>query len=105
MPPAPDTVTEAIALLESKGYTAEIDLDARTLMCPGCSQALPVAGAQVDHIFRFEGDSDPDDEMIVIGLSCPSCGQRGVLVSAYGPGADPEHAEALRALAAVRKEA
>jgi hypothetical protein len=85
------------------GHAAEFDLDARKLVCPACAQASSLAVTQVDHVFRFEGQSDPDDEMIVMGLSCPACGRRGVLVSAYGPGADPEHAEALRTLAASRK--
>jgi hypothetical protein len=99
---APDTVTEAIAFLEAEGYSEEFDLDTRTLMCPACGQASSLAGAHVDHMFRFEGDSDPADEMIVLGLSCPACRRRGILVSAYGPAADREHAEALRTLAANR---
>jgi predicted RNA-binding Zn-ribbon protein involved in translation (DUF1610 family) len=102
VPVAPDTVTEAIAYLESEGYTAQFDLHAQTLVCPACGQASPLTGAKVDYVFRFEGESDPADEMIVIGLSCPACGRRGILVSAYGPAADQEHAEALRSLAEGR---
>ena len=53
--------------------------------------------AVVDYQFRFEGDSDPGDEAIVLGISCAGV-QRGVLVSGFGPSADPEHAAILRAL-------
>ena len=91
-----------MAWLESEGYDVEFDLDARMLRCPSCSHASSLAVTHVDHVFRFEGQSDPDDEMIVMGLSCPACGRRGILVSAYGPSADPVHAEALRTLAANR---
>jgi hypothetical protein len=33
----------------------------------------------------------------VLGITC-SCAERGVLVSAFGPSADPAHAAILRAL-------
>jgi hypothetical protein len=95
----PDTVTEAVALLQAEGYTSDVMVGGSTFTCPACGQSSPLADAHVDRVFRFEGDSDPADEMIVIGLSCPLCGQRGLLVSAFGPDADPEHAEALRTLA------
>jgi len=39
--------------------------------------------------------------MIVIGLACPCCGAKGMIVSAYGHDADPEHAAALRRLTAA----
>jgi hypothetical protein len=98
-PSEPDTVTEAVELLQAEGYTSDVMVGPNTFTCPACGQASPLADAHVDKVFRFEGESDPADEMIVIGLSCPACGQRGLLVSAFGPDADPEHAEALRSLA------
>ena len=48
--------------------------------------------------FRFEGEADPGDEMIVWGIECPACGVRGVVVSAYGPDASPEFIELLQQL-------
>ena len=53
-------------------------------------------------MYRFEGTSDPDDEMLVLGVSCPRCQARGVIVSAYGVDVDADQAEALRLLAAPR---
>ena len=34
---------------------------------------------------RLEGASDPDDMMLVVAGSCPSCGARGVMTLSYGP--------------------
>ena len=96
--PAPDTVTEAMALLQSEGYTADVLLSADAVVCPACNEVMPLAEAVVERMYRFEGESDPADEMIVLGLSCGSCGQKGLLVSAFGHDADRAHAEALRAL-------
>jgi hypothetical protein len=34
--------------------------------------------------------TDPADEAIVLGVECAACGVRGIVVSAYGPDADPQ---------------
>jgi hypothetical protein len=45
---------------------------------------------QVTQTYRYEGNTDPGDESVVFGIVCPGCGARGIVVSAYGPDADPE---------------
>ncbi len=95
---APDSVTAAIALLAAAGYTADFSPRGVALHCPVCDQEHPGTGARVEHIFRFEGASDPDDEAIVLGLACPGCGGRGVLVSGYGPSTDPDEIDLILSL-------
>jgi hypothetical protein len=53
----------------------------------------------VERVYRFEGPSDPADEAIVLGVCCPKCGARGIIVSAFGPDADPEVLGAVAMLA------
>jgi len=97
---APATVTEATQLLEREGYTANVYLlDDGTLRFSGTEQTCPIEEAVVERMFRFEGDSDPGDEMVVFGLHYPACDVRGALVSAYGPAADPEVLERLTYIA------
>jgi hypothetical protein len=93
----PDTVTEAVQLLQAKGYTDNLDIEPGCIVCSGHAPHS-LAGAVVDHQFRFEGDSDPGDESIVLGLSLPEWGTKGILVSGYGPSAPPDKAAALLAL-------
>ena len=95
----PDTVTEAIVFLAAEGYRDELHLEADGLRCDVAADTHPVSTAVVDYTFRFEGPSDPADEAIVLGVSCPEWGMKGVLVSAFGPDADPEHTALLTALA------
>ncbi|MEJ5255717.1 MAG: hypothetical protein WHS89_10240 [Acidimicrobiales bacterium] len=97
----PETVAEAIELLRSWGYRDDFELSPEGLRTDAESGLHDLAGARVDHTFRFEGMSDPDDEAIVLGVSCPDWGRRGIVVSAYGPSIDPEHAELLAALSAT----
>lgn len=99
MAAAPDTVTEAIALLRAEGYEADYELiDGQLRSDPECA-VCAVSDAVVERIYRFEGPSDPGDEMIVFALHDPISDRRGTLASAYGAGADPELVEHLRDLA------
>ena len=93
------TVSEAIAAVRERGYTADFAVtDDGRLRCGACSHSHAPHEAVVDETFRFEGASDPDDEAVVFALTCPSCGTRGVLVAAYGPSASPEEAAVVTAL-------
>jgi hypothetical protein len=99
------TVTEAIALLEARGFTGSFRVATETaaLVCDGCRQWVVPADAEVVEVFRFEGASDPDDEAIVVALRCHSCGRQGVLVAAYGAEVDAVEGEVLVMLGDARR--
>jgi hypothetical protein len=86
---APDTVTDAVALLRAEGYTDDVELDGGGFRCRSCGAGHRLEDGVVERMYRFEGPSDPGDEAIVLGVRCQSCGRHGILVSAFGPGADP----------------
>ena len=90
MATAPDTVTDAIRLLQEEGYTEDFNLVGGAMGCGACDVSSGPAVGIIERQYRFEGPSNPDDEAVVFGVNCPACGAKGVLVSAYGPGADPE---------------
>ena len=90
MATSPDTLSEAIAVLQADGYIEDFNLIGGVLHCSICDVGCDPAVGIIERQYRFEGASNPDDESVVFGVSCPACGARGVLVSAYGPGADPE---------------
>lgn len=87
---APDTVVDAIALLKEQGYTTEFQLRDGHLACDAEDRRCPADDVVVEQLFRFEGPSDPGDEMVVFGLRDPITGRLGVLASGFGPAADPE---------------
>jgi len=93
----PDTVTEAISLLRDLGYTADFELiDGQ--MCVGEMYCI-LDKVTVDRVFRFEGPSDPGDQMIVFAITDTDTGTRGTLASAYGIDADPDERDFLTGLA------
>ncbi len=98
----PDTVTDALAQLAAEGYTADYQLQEGVLRASNAgadARACPVSEAVVERMYRFEGPSDPGDEMVVFGIRDPKTDVRGSLVSAFGMGADPEMLDQLSYLA------
>lgn len=96
--PAPTTVTEAVVYLREQGYTDDVELEGTNIVSGRTSISYALSNVIVDHTFRFEGDSDPADAAIVLGLRYPYTGIRATLVSAFGHGADPATAEFFRRL-------
>jgi hypothetical protein len=92
------TVTEVLQALAGRGYDTDFFLDGNRVRCHGCGAVTPAADLTIDEVYRFEGQSDPGDEMIVVALECGKCGRRGTMASAYGPDTSPEEAEILLAL-------
>ncbi len=87
---APDTVTDALRGLRAAGYEAEFELLDGSIQWDGRARHCSVDEVVVERLFRFEGPSDPGDEMVVFGLYDPATDTRGALASAFGPAADPE---------------
>lgn len=92
---SPDTVTDAVRNLVTDGYSANFELRDGWLRYDGQAPACPVTEAVVERMYRFEGDSDPGDEMVVFGIHDPISDRRGTLVSAFGLAADPAALEHL----------
>jgi hypothetical protein len=91
----PATVLEAVRELEAEGFGANFALRGDGVHCGVCGEDHLVGAAEVVRVYRFEGPSDPDEEAVVYALRCPLCHAGGSLVSAFGPGADPEVADRL----------
>jgi hypothetical protein len=87
---SPDTVTEAVRQLKAEGYELDVQLIGGQLVWGHSGTTCPVDVAEVDRLYRFEGESDPGDEMVVFAVRNPGTGLQGVLASAFGPAADPE---------------
>jgi hypothetical protein len=95
---APETITDAVRLLESRGFRSDFRLADFERGCRVCGHVHRPKDLVVRETFRFEGMTDPADEAIVLGVECPSCGDRGIVVSAFGPDADAQFLELLEQL-------
>lgn len=99
-----ETMQGAIERLRARGYGASFRATAEGLLDPERDVVYPPEQLLVDETVRFEGASDPDDEAILLALRSRDGDVRGTFLSVFGPGADPDAAEAMRRLAPAPEE-
>jgi len=97
------TLTDAMARLRAEGYQADFfATDDGRLGCRTCNANEDPATMQIEHTVRFEGESNPDDEAILLAIRC-GCGCLGLYSAAYGPSTPPEDVAVLRRLTLGRR--
>lgn len=82
-----DSLVDALADLRERGYEADFATDTVCLYCGELDIRLNPEEFHVDEVYRFEGDSNPDDSSVLYAISS-STGIKGTLVDAYGAYAD-----------------
>ena len=90
------TVLEALEELKEKGFHHDFNLQTEAI------KASPNEYA-VEHVYRYEGDSDPDEESVVYGIISIS-GKKGVFVSGFSANSDSEAAHILEKLSIESKK-
>jgi hypothetical protein len=84
------TVSEALEQLDRKGFIHDFNLQDEII------KENP-QGYEIEHVYRYEGDSNPDDESVVYGITCIS-GERGVYVAGFSANSESEAATVLAQL-------
>lgn len=97
-----DTSSEAINALVSKGYDHNFNLKDEVLYCRSNNTSLHPDEFQIDKVYRFEGETNPDDQVVVYAISSPSMNIKGVLVNAYGVYAESVSAKLVEKLKIIR---
>lgn len=78
------TLSETINGLKSEGYTLDLNLKEDCVVCHADNSILKPDEFEIDKVYRFEGESNPDDSSILYAISSPKFGIKGILVNAYG---------------------
>jgi hypothetical protein len=65
--------SEALSYLKNKGYEIDFNLSESRLIESPCD-------FRIIYIFRYEGESSPEDSSTVYGIECVSSGEKGVFV-------------------------
>lgn len=81
-----ETVSQAINGLATRGYTTDFKLEPEKDKIVDTARSLELSPEEfeIDEIYRFEGMTDPGDEMIVYAISSHNHKIKGVLVNAFG---------------------
>ncbi len=93
-----ETLSEAIERLHRAGYDADfVATGDGQLRCPACNSVHDPAEMTIHEQVRFEGESDPADEALLLALTC-ACGAKGLYSTMFGPEISPEDGAVVRAL-------
>lgn len=82
------TLSQTINGLKVVGYTLDFNIRQECIICHQTNIVLSPDDFEIDKIYRFECESNPDDESIVYAISSPKFGVKGVLVNSYDIYAD-----------------
>ena len=84
-----DTVTEAVKGLKERGYNVDFNIAFDKLVCSDNKICLQPDEFEIIEVYRFEGDSNPDDEDVVYAVESRDGKLKGIITSAFGLYADP----------------
>jgi hypothetical protein len=82
------TLSQTVEALQKEGYSLDFNVQQECIACHRTNTVLSPDEFEIDAVYRFEGESNPDDEAVVYAISSPRFGVKGVLVNAYGIYAD-----------------
>ena len=99
-----DTVTAALNALRSQGYTIDFNVAFNTLIQQEGKAKYNPSDFGIRKVFRFEGDTNPDDEAVVYGIESFDGEIKGVMVSAFGTYADAATNDIIMQLSMLTKE-
>ena len=78
-----ESLMDALTDLKDRGYSFDFKKEFSSLYCQELNLWIEPEKFNVDEYYRFEEDSDPDDNSIIYAISSIH-GVRGVLIDAYG---------------------
>lgn len=78
------TLSETINALRKEGYILDFNLHDDCVVCHKNEHQLTADEFEIDAIYRFDGQTDPDDEAVVYAISSSKFNTKGILVNGYG---------------------
>lgn len=82
-----ESLVDALADLKKRGYEADFATTSDCLYCSDLDIRLNPEEFAVDEVYRFEGDSNPDDNSVLYAITSHT-GVKGILVDSYGANAE-----------------
>ncbi len=78
-----ESLIDALDDLRRRGYEADFATQTVCLYCGDLDIRLDPEDFTVDEVYRFEGDSTPDDSAVIYAISSAT-GVKGTLIDGYG---------------------
>lgn len=92
------TLSQTISGLKEEGYTFDFNIRGEYIVCHEINTVLSPDDFKIDRVFRFEGESNPDDEAVLYAISSPKYNMKGLVVNGYGPSSEDVSAALVKKL-------
>lgn len=95
-----DTVSEALNDLAKRGFTHDFNLhlEQECLICNNTMTQLSPDEFEIVETYRFEGETDPADEMVLFAISSIKSNLKGTLLNAFGIYAESSNSKIVEKL-------
>ena len=93
-----DTLVAALAGLKGRGYPLDFNVAFDNITCAENGLCLNPREFEIREVYRFEGETNPDDEDVVYAVESKDGTIKGTLTSAYGAYADEISSEMIKKL-------
>jgi hypothetical protein len=90
------SVLNALEELKSMGFVVDFNLQEESIM-------RHPENYEIMHVYRYEGDTNPDDEAIIYGIKSNS-GEKGVFVAGFSANSESHAAQVLLELSIKRNK-
>lgn len=92
------TLSETINGLIKIGYIHDFNIQEECIVCHQTNVKLSPSEFHIEKVYRFEGESNPDDQSILYVISSPKFNIKGTLVNGYGISSDEATAKVIEKL-------
>jgi len=86
----PRTISQVLERLQRKGYIENFKACKNGMRVIPANIFIDPEYLVVDEIYRFEGETDLDEEAIIFALQCPKNNLKGTYLVAFGPMMDEQ---------------
>jgi len=92
------TLSETINALIKLGYTHDFNIHEECLICNQTDTILQPEDFHIDKVYRFEGETNPEDQSILYAISSAKYEMKGSLVNGYGLSSDEQTSKLIERL-------
>ena len=96
------TMISILEVLEGTGYTTQFKATPKGLVSMVTRKTYHPDDIEINHFYRFEGESNPDDSSIIYAIETKD-GEKGTLIDSYGAYTDPEIANFIKKVKFIHK--
>jgi quercetin dioxygenase-like cupin family protein len=85
------TLSETINGLKKEGYTLDFNISPDFVQGDKPNRTLSSEDFVIDKVYRFEGETNPDDQAILYAITSTKFNVKGILVNGYGISSNKGH--------------